>query len=110
MNGEKPGRKNGGMYYIAPDGTRFISEKIVEKYFAPKKKMQFSQKVCVFGLILVTAAWLGNFILLLFGREPMSDVVIAIITTFGGFATGGYFALSGVKDCSKNKHGIKEDG
>ena len=68
-----------------------------------RKKMQFSQKICVFGVILVTAAWLANFALLWFGREPMSDVTIAIISMFGGFATGGYFALSGVRDCSLNK-------
>ena len=69
-----------------------------------KRKMQFSQKVCVFGLILVTFAWIANFLLLWFGREPMSDVTIAIISMFGGFATGGYFALSGVRDCSRNKY------
>ncbi|MCL2096838.1 MAG: hypothetical protein FWH10_08050 [Oscillospiraceae bacterium] len=70
-----------------------------------KKKTQFSQKVCVFGLILVTFAWLANFLLLWFDKMPMSDVTIAIITMFGGFATGGYFALSGVRDCSRNKYG-----
>jgi len=72
-----------------------------------RNKMQFSQKICVFGLSLILAAWLGNGLLLWFGREAMSDVTIAIITMFGGFATGGYFALSGVRDCSKNKWGIK---
>jgi hypothetical protein len=70
-----------------------------------KEKMQFSQKVCVFGLVLVTAAWFANYWLIWNGHEPMSDVTIAIITMFGGFATGGYFALSGIRDCSKNKHG-----
>ena len=72
------------------------------EYPAPKK-MQFSQKICVYGVILVTMAWFANFILLWNGREPMSDVTMTIITTFGGFATGGYFALSGVRDCSLNK-------
>ena len=74
-----------------------------------KKKMQFSQKVCIAGLILVFFAWAGNGILLWCDKMPMSDVTIAIITLFGGFATGGYFALSGVRDCSKNKHGVKEE-
>ena len=68
-----------------------------------KNKMQFSQKICVFGVILVTAAWAYNGLLLWFGREPMSDVTVAIISIFGGFATCGYFALSGVRDCSLNK-------
>ena len=70
----------------------------------PKKKMQFSQQVCVFGLVLVTFAWIANFLLLWFGREPMSDVTMTIISVFGGFATGGYFMLSGVRDCSRNKY------
>jgi hypothetical protein len=74
-----------------------------ELYTRVKHKMQFSQKICVFGVILVTLAWAANFVLLWFGREPMSDVTIAIISMFGGFATGGYFALSGVRDCSLNK-------
>ena len=74
-----------------------------------KKKMQFSQKVCVFGLILIVAVIAANFILLWFGREPMTDVTTISITVFGGFATGGYFALSGVRDCSKNKYHIRED-
>ena len=67
------------------------------------KKMQFSQKICVFGLILIVAVTAANFILLWFGREPMTDVTTIAITVFGGFATGGYFALSGVRDCSLNK-------
>jgi len=74
-----------------------------------KKKLQFSQKICVFGLILIVAVVAANFILLWFGREPMTDVTTISITVFGGFATGGYFALCGVRDCSKNKHGIKEE-
>jgi len=73
-----------------------------------KKKMQFSQKICVFGLVLIVAVIAANFILLWFGREPMTDVTTISITVFGGFATGGYFALCGVRDCSKNKHKIKE--
>ena len=74
-----------------------------------KKRMQFSQKICVFGLFLIVAVIAGNFALLWFDHEPMTDVAIIAITVFGGFATGGYFALSGIRDCSKNKHGIKED-
>jgi hypothetical protein len=75
----------------------------------PVYKMQFSQKVCVFGLILVLLAWGANFILLWFDKPPMSDVTIAIISMFGGFATGGYFMLSGVRDCSRNKYKIKHE-
>ena len=76
-------------------------------YRQKQKRMQFSQKICVFGLILVLLAWAGNFLLLWFGREPMNDITIAIITMFGGFATCGYFMLAGVRDCSRNKYKIK---
>ena len=73
-------------------------------YPAPeRRKVQFSKKICVMGFGLVVLAWLGNGILLWFGREPMSDVTVAIITMFGGFATGGYFGLSGYRDGSLNK-------
>jgi len=72
-----------------------------------RKKLQFSQKICIAGMVLVYLAWFVNGVLLWFGKEPMSDVTIAIIATFGGFATGGYFALCGVRDCSKNKHADK---
>jgi hypothetical protein len=74
-----------------------------------RKKMQFSQKICVFGLFLITSVVVANFFLIWFGREPMNDVATISITVFGGFATGGYFMLSGARDCSKNKHGVRED-
>ena len=67
------------------------------------KRMQFSQKICVFGLCLIVAVIAANFILLWFGREAMTDVTTISITVFGGFATCGYFALSGVRDCSLNR-------
>jgi len=74
-----------------------------------QRKKQFSKCICVFGLMLVFMALTGNFALLLFGRKSMSEVTVAVITCFGGFATGGYFALCAVRDCSKNKYGIREE-
>ena len=74
----------------------------------PKGKMQFSQKICVFSCVFVVLIWLGNFALLLLGREQMSDAVSIGFTVFGGFVTGGYFTLSGARDCSKNRHGINQ--
>lgn len=73
-----------------------------------KKKMQFSKKVVVYAMALVPLTILGNFILAWCGRETLSEMTIAVITSFSAFITGGYFALSGARDCSKNKHGIKE--
>ena len=74
-----------------------------------KKPIQFSKKVVVYAMTLIPVAVCGNFVLAWFGRETLSEMVIAIITAFSAFITGGYFALSGVRDCSKNKHGVKEN-
>jgi len=77
---------------------------MAEKTKNNKNKMQFSKKICVFSCVFVVLIWLANFALLWFGKEQMSDVISIGFTIFGGFVTGGYFALSGVRDCSKNKH------
>ena len=70
----------------------------------PKRKsMQFSQKICVFCMCFVVAVWIGNFVLLFLGREQISDAVSIGFSVFGGFVTGGYFTLCGVRDCSMNK-------
>lgn len=73
------------------------------------KIKQFSQIVVVYAMSLVTFTILGNFILAWFNKPTLSEMTIAVITSFSAFITGGYFTLSGVRDCSKNKHGVKED-
>ena len=73
-----------------------------------KKKTQFSKKVVVYAMCLVPLTILGNFILAWCGKETLSEMTIAVISSFSAFITGGYFALSGVRDCSKNKHHISE--
>ena len=40
-----------------------------------KQKMQFSKKICIFSCVFVVMCWIGNFTLLLLGREQMSDVI-----------------------------------
>ena len=75
----------------------------------PRQKMQFSKKLCVFSCLFVVLIWLGNFMLLLLGREQINDSVSIGFTIFGGFVTGGYYTLSGARDCSKNKHGIRDE-
>lgn len=69
-----------------------------------KKLIQFSKGICIFSCVFVVLCWVGNLVLLLLGKEQMSDVISVGFTVFGGFVTGGYFGLSGVRDCSKNKH------
>ena len=72
-------------------------------------KIQFSKLVCIFSMILVTLTIFLNYKLAWNEKSQMSDVAVTSITIFGGFVTGGYFTLSGVRDCSKNKYGIKEE-
>ena len=73
-----------------------------------KKPIQFSKKVVIYAMLLVPLTILGNFILAWFGKETLSEMTIAVISSFSAFITGGYFALSGVRDCSKNKYHISE--
>lgn len=73
-----------------------------------KNKIQFSKKVVIYSMALVPLTILGNFILAWCGRATLSEMTIAVITSFSAFITGGYFALSGARDCSKNKHHITE--
>jgi len=86
------------------------------KELTKKKKMQFSQKMTVassvFSMAIVVVVLIANFVLLILGKQPMEQETITTITVYGGLTStltlGGYLALSGVRDCSKNKHGIKE--
>ena len=71
--------------------------------------IQFSKLVCVFSMLLVTLVISLNFLLAWREKPQMSDVTITSISVFGGFVTGGYFTLSGVRDCSKNKHNIQKE-
>ena len=71
-------------------------------------KIQFSKKVVIYSMTLVPLTILGNFILAWCEKPTLSEMTIAVITSFSAFITGGYFALSGARDCSKNKHHITE--
>ena len=74
-----------------------------------KKARQFSQTAVIYSMGIILYAITGNFILAWFGKETLSDMVITVIGAFATFVTGGYFLLCGVRDCSKNKYGIKEN-
>jgi hypothetical protein len=75
-----------------------------------KKRMEFSQKVCIIGLCMVGFMLLSNVALAYLGRQLLNDITVACITCFGGFATGGYYALAGARDASLNKHGMRVPG
>ncbi len=66
--------------------------------------IQFSKKIVIFSVFIVCAVLAGNFFLSWFGKETLSDVAVAVITMYGGFTTGGYFALTGCRDVSVNKY------
>ena len=71
-----------------------------------QNKVQFSKKVVIYSMALVPLTILGNFILAWLNKLTLSEMTIAVISSFRAFITGGYFTLSGVRHCSKNKHGI----
>jgi hypothetical protein len=87
--------------------VKLISSKGTKK---PKKKMQFSKKIALFAMILVTWTVVGDQILVWFGKEPLGETARAVISLFGGFVVTGQFALEGVRDTSLNRHKIHIDG
>ncbi len=70
------------------------------------KKMTLSKWHLIFANFMVLAVYVSNFVLVWFDKMPMSDIAIAIITAYGGFATGGYYAQNILLKQSLNKHGI----
>jgi len=101
---------------IIINNTEYIRADSAKTIVGKKKKMQFSQKMTVvssvFSMAIVVVVLIANFVLLILGKQPMEQETITTITVYGGLTStltlGGYLALSGVRDCSKNKHGIKE--
>lgn len=71
-----------------------------------RKRLEFSQKHVLFANFLVFYVVTLSAILAFLDKIPISDVTIQVIATYGGFATGGYFALCGWRHHSKNKHGV----
>jgi hypothetical protein len=75
-----------------------------------RRKRQFSKIHVVFANVLVSFVWLSNIFLIIAGFQPISELAVTIATVYGAFATGGYFALCAVRDCSYNKHsGVKTE-
>lgn len=76
-------------------------------------KVQFSKLHVIFADFIVFFVFVVSAYISIRNSQPISDVSIAIITVYGAFATGGYFTLCAVRDCSLNKLEavkIKEDG
>lgn len=71
------------------------------------KKREFSKLHVIFADALVGFVFLANIGLSIFDKMPLSDLSVQIVTIYGGFATGGYFALCGFRDHSLNKHGLR---
>ena len=72
-----------------------------------RKKVEFSKFHVLFANALVAFVFVTNAILSLLDKMPLSDLSVAIVTIYGGFATSGYFALNGIRDLSLNKHRLR---
>lgn len=79
-----------------------VKEKTEKK---KKEKIQFAKKICFISVIIVAITLALDFILAYQEKEQISDVAIAVISTYGTFTTVGYFTLCGVRDTSLNKNG-----
>lgn len=71
----------------------------------PRKKLEFSQKTVIASWVIVIAVIAGCFILAYQGKQQIAEVGTTAISIFGGFVTGGYFALTGARSWSENKYG-----
>jgi len=81
-----------------------VSE-LLEKLNQKQKKREFSKMHVVFANVLVAIVYIGSFILAWFekpGTEVM-HIALAIVTAYGAFATGGYFAQNMFRAGSLNK-------
>jgi len=82
-----------------------------------KKRLEFSQRMtlvsAIFSMLIVIAVHSANFMLLWNDRQPMAQETISTVTIYGGITStltlGGYFALTGVRNCSVNKHGKADE-
>lgn len=72
-----------------------------------KNKIQISQILCFFSMGLAFYCINLSGILSFLGREPLSDITITVIGLLTTVVNIGYFALSGARDCSRNKHANK---
>ena len=68
-----------------------------------KPKMQFSKLHVLFANFIVLFVYIVSAVLSFMDKQPISDVAIAIITVYGAFATGGYFAQNIARDTSLNR-------
>ena len=72
-------------------------------YKVKKEHLETSKVVLYFSLVFVTATWASNLVLAWFNKPMMSDVTIQSFLVFGGFVTGGYYALQGYRNGSINR-------
>jgi predicted permease len=75
-----------------------------------RKKPQFSKLMCVISWSLMAASVLGNFALAWFGRETLSDMVMALISFVTVFVNGGYITQNIFRDKSLNDNGLRITG
>jgi hypothetical protein len=67
-----------------------------------KSKWEFSKLHVIYADALVAFVWVSTVLLAYFDKQTISDVAVAIITIYGAFATGGYFAQNSIRSVSSN--------
>jgi len=72
-----------------------------------KRKREFSKFMVLLCWCTLICALGLNFMLLLLGRDPMSDVLVALIGGVCGGSNIGYLAQNAIRNVSLNRHGLK---
>jgi hypothetical protein len=70
------------------------------------RKLSFSKIHVIFADFIVFYVYTISAVLSALDKQPISDVAIAIITVYGAFSTGGYFAQNIALKQSLNKTGV----
>lgn len=81
-------------------------EKNAPQRVVERKKRQFSKIHVIFADCLVAFVWISWVMLQLLDKTVPSDLAMSLVSIYGSFATGGYFAVNAIRDTSLNKHGI----
>jgi hypothetical protein len=72
-----------------------------------KKISNFSKRHMIFADALVAVVFIANIILSLLDKQTLSDLSVAIVTVYGGFATAGYHYQNTSRAKSLNDHGLR---
>ena len=83
--------------------------KETEKQAGPreKKKLEFTQKMCVASWTLMACTIMADIILSWFGKEPIPSTTQSLIAFVAVFFQGGMITQSIIRHTSLNRHGLR---